>query len=252
MPISTDHQNKSNLPSPQEDGNFKAMHPVVLKAFNEMDNYLIEYNGQCTSKWCCIYFSGNSIYYPSRADVFEQVIIRKNRFEFYGTRLRQCSKHIFIRDIHKQWYLKGINVRYDSIEKVAEFLRKETEGYQVITLGSSAGGYAAALFATLIKACYAICIDAQFTLHDEAIMGEPEKNPIVCAMESGPAGKYFDLNNVLGEVPVYYFYSAQSVFEQRSLQSVQGNRRTAESVCRIPGNVSSHRRYGNALAVAPS
>ena len=206
----------------KEDGYFKGYHPVVVKAYNEMDNYLIIDDGRNTG-WCCIYFSSNGIYNPSDKETFGHEIIVKNRFEFYGMRLNQCSKHIFLRDVHKQWYLKGINSTYDSIEKLADFLKNETRGYHVVTLGSSAGGYAAALFATLIHADYALCIDAQFSLYDETIFGHLEKNPFVDELKDTPVSKYFALREVLRDVPVYYFQSAYSPFDQRSFSSIKDN-----------------------------
>lgn len=217
-----DSMNKNDTMS-QNDGYFKTRHPLVVKAFEELDNYLVVTDGP-DNGWCCVYFSSNSIYFPSDEETFEREILKKNRFEFYGTRLCQCSKHIFLRDIHKQWYLRGINSDYDSIEKLAGFLKKETDGYRVITIGSSAGGYAAALFGTLIHADYAICIDAQFSLYDEAIFNHLERNPIIAELRDKEESQYFDLNNILGDVPVYYFQSAFSPFDQRSGAAVKGNK----------------------------
>ena len=208
---------------------------MVQKAFNELDNYLIIDEASNTG-WCCVYFSSNGIYFPSDEATFRREILEKNRFEFYGTRLRHCSKHIFVRDIHKQWYLQGISNRYNSIEKVAAFLKKATEGYHVITLGSSAGGYAAALFATLINAEYAICVDAQFTLYDETIFGQLEKNPIVSELKGKEESKYFRLNDILGDVPVYYFCSVLSEWDRRSLESVKDNK----AIRLIPFKSSKH------------
>ena len=219
----------------KEDGRFKAYHPMVVKAYEEMDNFLVADDGRDTG-WCCIYFSSNGIYNPSDEATFEREIVVKNRFEFYGMRLAQCSKHIFLRDVHKQWYLKGISKTCDSIEELAAFLKEQTSGLHVITLGSSAGGYAAALLATLIHADYAICIDAQFSLYDEAIFGSLEKNPFVDELKDTPASRYFNLNEVLGDVPVYYFHSAFSPFDQRAEAVVKGNR----AVRSIPFKSAAH------------
>ena len=208
---------------------------MVVKAYDEMDNYLISDDGRGTG-WCCIYFSSNGIYNPSDEATFEREIAVKNRFEFFGMRLQQCSKHIFLRDVHKQWYLKGISKTYDSIEKLAGFLKEETKGSHVITVGSSAGGYAAALFATLVHADYAICIDAQFSLYDEAIFGSLEKNPFVEELKDTPVNKYYNLNEVLSDVPVYYFQSAFSPFDQRSHIFVKEN----AAVRTIPFKSANH------------
>ena len=206
----------------RQDGWFKTRHPLVLKAFDELDNYLVIDDGRSTG-WCCVYFSSNSIYYPSDEATFRKEILEKNRFEFFGTRLHRCSRHIFVRDIHKQWYLRGINGRLNSIEKVAAFLKEATEGYRVITLGSSAGGYAAALFATLLGGEYSICVDAQFNLYDDNIFGHLERNPIVDEQKDSDQSKYYRLNDILGPVPVDYFCSALSAWDQRSMAAVRDN-----------------------------
>ena len=52
---------------------------------------------------------------------------------------------IFVRDMWKQWYINGINQKIDSVEKVIEFLRTETENMRVTTVGNSSGGYMATL-----------------------------------------------------------------------------------------------------------
>lgn len=219
----------------KEDGQFKVYHPMVVKAYNEMNNYHIE-TDEIDTGFACIYFSSNDIYYPSDETTFEKEIVKKNRFEFYGTRIRHCSKHIFVRDVHKQWYLQGINSTYNTIEKTAEFLRQQTYGYKVMTIGSSAEGYAAALFGTLIGADYAICIDAQFNLYDEAIFGSLVKNPIVDSLKETPIKRYYKLDDVIGSVPVYYFYSALSPFDQRSQNSVACN----NAIRFIPFKTASH------------
>ena len=41
---------------------------------------------------------------------------------------------IFVRDMWKQWYINGINQKIDSVEKVIEFLRTETENMRVTTV----------------------------------------------------------------------------------------------------------------------
>lgn len=236
-----------------EDGYFKAYAPIVVKAFDEMDNYLIEDNGKDTGV-CCIYFSSHGIYFPSDKETFEKEIIQKNRFKFYGKRLPQCSRHIFLRDIHKQWYLQGINKRYNTIEKVAAFLKEKTEGYKIITIGSSAGGYAAALFATLLEAEYAICIDARFNISDETVMNHLEKNPIVDALKDTEVKKYFNLNSILGDTPIYYFHSAYSPLDKRLGAAIKGNKAIHEILFKSNrhGNPFSSVLYEHVFGMPPS
>ena len=55
-------------------------------------------------------------------------IVEKNFFEWYNLRIEKAYKHIFVRDVFKQWYLSGINQSIDSPERLIEFLKNETDG----------------------------------------------------------------------------------------------------------------------------
>jgi len=111
-------------------------------------NYLIENNETYTA----IYFSSNGLF--NDVETFERNIVEKNKFEFYKTKIDKATKHIYIRDINRKWYSNGINKELDSVEKVVEFLKEETKGTKIITLGSSMGGYGAVLFGILLNAEY--------------------------------------------------------------------------------------------------
>ena len=85
-------------------------------------NFLIEYNENIVQKKiCAIYFSSNDIYYPNDENTFRKKIVEKNFYEWYNTRIENAHKHIFIRDIHKQWYLSGINAEVNTPEKLLNF-----------------------------------------------------------------------------------------------------------------------------------
>ena len=48
---------------------------------------------------------------------------------------------MFFRDIHKAWYIRGINERIDSIDKLVELIKLNLpEDSIIITVGNSAGG----------------------------------------------------------------------------------------------------------------
>lgn len=118
---------------------FQTDSEIVRQVYEKQDNYLIEYDEAGPKDWCAIYFCSNDIYYPNTEEIFRKRIIEKNFFEWYHSRIKKASKHIFVRDIFKQWYLAGINARIDTPEKLTAFLRNETEGFHVVTIGSSAG-----------------------------------------------------------------------------------------------------------------
>lgn len=90
---------------------FQVDSDIVQQVYNEKDNFLIEYDNQGEKKWCAIYFSSNDIYFPNTEEIFRKRIIEKNFFEWYHSRINRAYKHIFVRDIFKQWYLMGINAK---------------------------------------------------------------------------------------------------------------------------------------------
>jgi hypothetical protein len=150
--------------------------PIVEEVWRENRNYLIEYSDG-NNNVCAIYFTSNGIYFPNTEKTFVHEIVERNRYEWYGTRFKEASKHIFVRDVFKQWYLRGINKDIDSHEKLFEFLRKETEGYEIVTIGSSAGGYASALFGSLLRASKSIAFCPQITIVNKI----ENKNPVLAA-----------------------------------------------------------------------
>lgn len=91
------------------------------------------------------------------------MIINKDRYEWtrWST---QSERVVYLRDIHKEWYFRGVNSNYNTIEKVLSFLKKVSKGYKIVTVGSSAGGYAATLFGVLLGAERVFAFSPQFDL----------------------------------------------------------------------------------------
>jgi pimeloyl-ACP methyl ester carboxylesterase len=78
-------------------------------------------------------------------------------FEFFNlvSRLEHPPKQIFVRDLERAFYHRGVVGAGSSIEEVADYLRatvREAGVERVVTVGNSAGGYAALLFGHLIGA----------------------------------------------------------------------------------------------------
>lgn len=128
---------------------------LVEEAYKK-NNYLIEYTHHReknkSDSLCAIYFSSSGIYYPNNDEAFEKAFFKEDKYEWYNTRVDGASKHIFLRDIYKQFYVLGINREINTIEKILQFLEKETEGYDIITVGSSAGAYMALIAGCHLKA----------------------------------------------------------------------------------------------------
>ena len=175
---------------------------VVADQYNK-DNYYITVNNNTPTGFCVIYFSSNDIWFPNNEQEFINSVIISNRYEWKNLRIHKAQKEIFIRDIYKSWYTMGINSKLNSIDAVITFLRKETSGYNVITVGSSAGGYMAALTASLLNAQYALCFSPQFD-----ITSEIKNNPILQKYEKLSAGKYYSITEYIkrSHTRIFYFF----------------------------------------------
>lgn len=195
----------------------------IIKAFLEKDNYIIEYNEQCKyDKICTIYFSSNDIYYPNTEQAFRERIIDKNYYEMYNTRISTAYKHIFVRDIQKQWYLGGINSNINSPELLFDFLKNETLGYSVICIGSSAGGYAAVLYGSLLNAKRVFSFNGQFELKTLLKTSNEEIDPLIFRLALSPLANYYDLMNYLNfKTAIYYFTSIRSDWDSQQYNHIR-------------------------------
>ncbi len=131
---------------------------VWEKAYN-LNNYEIDYCSKVADKTdefrnevCAIYFSSSGIYYPNTEEELQKSILDNDYYEWKKHRIRYASKHIFVRDVAKNFYVTGINTELDTAEKVVSFLKTETQGYDIVTVGSSGGAYMAVLAGVLLNA----------------------------------------------------------------------------------------------------
>ncbi|MDD2799753.1 MAG: hypothetical protein PHV20_14280 [Bacteroidales bacterium] len=188
-------------------------------------NYLIEYNefNRTGDNFCAIYFSSNDLYYPNRADAYLNQVEKTNRFESYRTRIQTASKHIFVRDITKQWYLNGISHELNSIEKVTAFLKRETQGFKIICMGSSAGGYAAVLFGSFLHAERIYTFNGQFSLYSLLETSTEAINPTLFReLENPTINQYYDITSlILHPERVFYFYSMQSNWDKEQYNLIK-------------------------------
>jgi len=210
---------------------FQTDSEIIKDSFNKNPNFLIEFSEkkETVDKYCIIYFSSNYIYYPNNEIEFNNEILKKNKFEWYNTRILKGEKHIFIRDIKKQWYLNGINQKINTINKLYEFLLAETLGYKIITLGSSAGGYAAVLLGSMINAETIITFNGQFMLSD-LLTGFAKKysseiiDPIIYRERDNPEiNKYYSLRPFIkNSNNIYYFHSDRSAWDIDQFNHISG------------------------------
>jgi len=201
---------------------FQADSPIVKAAYLDNDNFLIEYDKSQENKYCVIYFCSHNIYYPNTENSFKSSILDKNRYEWYGTRVKYAHKHIFIRDIQKQWYLTGINENINGPEKLLPFLQAETKGYQTITLGSSAGGFAAVLYGSLLKAQLMLSFNGQFEIQSLLKTSTESVDPILFRFNKNKKSlNFFDVKPFIKKPEnIFYFYSMGSDIDSRQKEHI--------------------------------
>jgi pimeloyl-ACP methyl ester carboxylesterase len=98
-------------------------------------------------------------------------------------------KRVFVRDLHQAWYHRGIPGSGDSISEVADSLERLIAPHEIdrlVAVGTSAGGYAALLFGTLLGAHTAIAFGPQTVLDLEILagMGDHRWDPQVKELEA--------------------------------------------------------------------
>ncbi|MFT3703311.1 MAG: hypothetical protein QM802_13120 [Agriterribacter sp.] len=203
---------------------FQADAEIVDKIYNTHHNYLIEYNENADKDYCIIYFSSNDLYYPNNEIAFTESIINKNRFEWYGNRIHYGYKHIFLRDIKKQWYLTGINATLNSPQKLCEFLMKEASGYKAILLGSSAGGFISVILGQLLNAERIYSFNGQFEIH--SLLSKPTAETIDPILFRNKDNQqllpyYYAANFIKHPQSIYYFHSSKSQWDIEQSQQVK-------------------------------
>ena len=128
----------------------KEANDLLRKIYKEK-NYLIIQNNN-NSRICYVFFSSNGLYSTRTSlEAINEMWINE-RFEWKTVSsnkkiMKNAGKMIFVRDIYKAFYVNGINENINSIDKLLEFIKAETKGFDCILVGSSAGSYMAFLFA---------------------------------------------------------------------------------------------------------
>ena len=206
---------------------FQADSQIVNNFYESHPNYIIEYNENVSKEYCIVYFSSNDLYYPNSDISFSESILKKNRFEWYRNRIDYGHKHIFFRDIKKQWYLTGVNSIINSPEKMAKFIESETIGYKLIFVGSSAGGFISVILGQLLNADRILTFNGQYEIlsllnKDSAQIQDPilyrnRRNEILLP--------YYDaVNFISNPESIYYFQSCYSQWDIEQNDHLSSNR----------------------------
>jgi hypothetical protein len=125
-------------------------------------------------------------------------------FEFFKSTSDLAVKRLFVRDLRQAWYHQGLAGDDATLIDAADALREligRTEVERLVTVGNSAGGYAALVFGTLLGAETALAFSPQTVLDLETwaawedFRWEKQLRPLV---ETGVLdGNWTDLRSAL-------------------------------------------------------
>lgn len=188
------------------------------------DNYKIIENPDSCENSCVLFFSSHNIWFPNTEEAFRYSFVENDYYEWLKFSKVNAKKVIYFRDIFKQWYVTGINERINSIDKMLSFVKEQAKGMKIITAGSSAGGYAAALFAAVLNAERCICFSGQFSLFSDI-----EKSPLIKKYKDKQEySKWYELKSCIekSDTTIYYIMPAYSKADDLQYNYIK----TAENV----------------------
>lgn len=179
-----------------------------------VDNFLLKKgsNGRKT----IIFFSSNGLVLDDPQDV--KRVAENNSYEWMNISKGMDCNLLFVRDLKKSWYLCGINKELNTIDKLLNKLRELSSGTDIVTVGSSAGGYAAVLFGCLLNAEAVMTFSGQFTICYVAEMANNDYYRYLYNYAQCSNSEYYNLSNIIYEhktVPIFYFYPTNSKIDKR-------------------------------------
>lgn len=185
---------------------------IVKDTFMKSENIKVVDVLDEASNLCVVYFSSNELYYPNTEYAFHNTIEKRDKYEWINTKYPGAKRLIFVRDIQKQWYLEGVSVKNNTPELLANQLKELCKDYTIYTIGSSAGGFAALLFGSMIKAKRVYAFNAQLDLNIIIKDSSPLINPILFKYQYNESrSKYYQVSNFLNaNTKYFYFQSAKS------------------------------------------
>ena len=188
---------------------------LVDSVYNNKKNYKIIKTKAKTGK-IIVFFSSNAIYYPNDEETFTKRIIEEDYYDWTNISKHKLirknfEKIVFVRDVYKQWYVKGINKDINDINSLIGLVKSITKGYKVTTVGSSAGGYIASLVGCQIGAERIINNSGQYNLDKCDNLG-----PFIEKYSNDEnKSKYYDIVPYIKENSsrIYYFYPSSCEYD---------------------------------------
>lgn len=162
------------------------------------------------NNYCYVYCSSNNLYKKDNESDFFQKIVQENRFEWMNRSAKNSpAKEIFIRDVWLSWYANGVNQKINSIERLIEFIRIESSGMDLVTIGVSSGGFIAAILASECNAVRCFDFSGQFSIQNH--FNHSTDNPFISQFYDGKkqsGGGYFEAYKFIqkSKTSIYYFY----------------------------------------------
>lgn len=155
---------------------------------------------------CYIFFSSNGLYSDKTFSEFESAIMIGNRYEWKSIatavkKRKDVGKVIYVRDIYENYYIYGCSLSLSSIDKIMDYLKGITTGYEITTVGISSGGFMAAIAGCMLKVQRVFCISGQFDLTNRL----PENDEKVFKRNNGKYFNIVDLVKSSRQTMIYYF-----------------------------------------------
>ena len=217
---------------------FQISSDLVKEYYTNGDNIktIESFDGQ--QKNCIIYFSSNELYYPNTASSFIDAIVKRDKYEWKNNLFPSMQKHIFVRDLQKQWYIEGSSSVYNTTQLLVDKLAELTEGYKIYTIGSSAGGFAALLYGSILNAQRVYAFNAQLDLNVVMENSSYDVDPLLFKHVTNPTfSKYFNVGDFLKPgIEYLYFHSAKSQMDIDQYQSCNNK----ELLLKIEFNTANH------------
>ena len=157
---------------------------------------------------CAVYFTSAGWYQREDYESLHKMAFEKNRFEWKRNLIKTAQKHIFLRDVYMTWFVRGINSKINSHEKILEFIKEHSKGYRLILLGASAGGYMTAYMGMKLNAFKMLDFCGQFDLrYDKVDIKSIDGNIEPLAMEYKGDNLYFFTSRDFVNDVIEYTYS---------------------------------------------